>query len=209
MAENERNYENECGDHGGISKQTGEPCGRPAGWGTDFDDGKCKHHRGTNDDGSSHEENTNAVSHGLYAKTNSFYQDVIDGDLQELCDEIFADYLEQYKQIHGEPPMGHEARLFEISVNHIKIIHADNWAVDKPDDLQSGSPIVDREERKKGVADRVIDEIRYKESVTVATQQKLRREDRAWLRDFGLLEDPESQKADAFGDLSSIIADLS
>ena len=45
----ERNYEDECGDHGGTNS-AGDPCGRPSGWGTDFGSGKCKHHRGTNAD---------------------------------------------------------------------------------------------------------------------------------------------------------------
>lgn len=64
----ERNYESECGDHGGTNR-AGEPCGRPAGWGTDFDDGKCKHHRGTNADGSSHEGNTFAAKTGAWAES--------------------------------------------------------------------------------------------------------------------------------------------
>ncbi|HTZ63512.1 MAG TPA: hypothetical protein VMB51_05355 [Solirubrobacteraceae bacterium] len=43
-----------CGDFGGISKQTGKPCGRPAGWGTEHagkgrrpGTGKCRFHFGT------------------------------------------------------------------------------------------------------------------------------------------------------------------
>lgn len=32
-----------CGDFGG-QKTTGGPCGRRAGWGTDRDDGRCRHH---------------------------------------------------------------------------------------------------------------------------------------------------------------------
>ena len=32
-----------CGDHGGV-KHNGEPCTRPAGWGTDQDGGRCKNH---------------------------------------------------------------------------------------------------------------------------------------------------------------------
>lgn len=60
-----RNYADECGDHGGRNRE-GEPCGRPAGWGTDFDSGKCRNHRGTSPDGSSHEGNENAVKHGAF-----------------------------------------------------------------------------------------------------------------------------------------------
>lgn len=55
-----------CGDHGGTNRD-GDPCGQPAGYGTDFEDGKCKHHRGTNADGSSHEGNDYAVTVGAWA----------------------------------------------------------------------------------------------------------------------------------------------
>ncbi|ADJ14490.1 hypothetical protein [Halalkalicoccus jeotgali] len=58
--EDNRNYADECGDHGGTNSR-GDPCGRAAGWGTDFDSGKCRKHRGTSPDGSSHEGNQNAV----------------------------------------------------------------------------------------------------------------------------------------------------
>lgn len=33
-----------CGDHGGV-KHNGEPCTRPAGWGTDENKGRCKNHQ--------------------------------------------------------------------------------------------------------------------------------------------------------------------
>ena len=54
-----------CGDAGGTSKNTGEPCEKPAGWGTDFDTGKCKFHRGTSPDGESHKGNQNAMKTGV------------------------------------------------------------------------------------------------------------------------------------------------
>jgi len=190
------------------TNRNGEQCGHPAGWGTENDSGPCKFHGGAGGSGGVREgagppeDNTNAVSHGLYAETNRFYQTVIGDQLRELCDAIFADYIEQYRDRHGGPPLGHEARLFEIAVNHIKIIHADNWAVDKPNELESGNPMVDKESKEtfvNGVGP--VTEHTYSETVVVGTQQKLRREDRAWLKDMGLLDDPESQKATALGDL--------
>jgi len=191
-------------------------CDRTAGWGTDGDNGRCRTHGGDggapegNDNakgnnGGAPEKNTNAVSHGLYAEKNRFYQEVIGDDLRELCDEIFEDYLQRYRSRHGDPLTPDEARLFEIAVNHIKIIHGDNWAADRPEETNSGNPIVDRESKQTEYGERIT----YSESVVVGTQQKLRREDRAWLKDMGLLDDPESQKADAVGDLASIIKDES
>lgn len=64
----ERNYQDECGDHGGRNKQ-GDPCGRAAGWGTDYETGKCRNHRGTSPDGTSHEGNNWAAKHGAWSES--------------------------------------------------------------------------------------------------------------------------------------------
>jgi len=197
-----RNYEDECGDHGGRNA-AGEPCGRAAGWGTPDDTGRCRKHLGTSPDGSSHEgndnaegndggaapeDNTNAVTHALYVESNRFYQEVIDDELRKLCDDIFDSYVEKFEQVNGAAPIvGEQARLSEIAVNHIKIIHADNWATDRPDDLDSGNALVDRETRVKASQSEFREETRYKESVVVKTQQRLRKEDRKWLKEMGLL----------------------
>ncbi|RQG93743.1 hypothetical protein [Natrarchaeobius oligotrophus] len=200
MAESDRNYENECGDHGGRNS-SGDPCGRPAGWGTDFEDGKCRHHRGTNADGSSHEgntnavgndggapeDNTNAVTHALFVESNRFYQQVIDDPLRELCDQIYESYVEKFRRVNGDPIVGEKARLSEIAVNHIKIIHSDNWATDKPADLESGNAFVDRETRIKTTEHDMREEHRYTESVVTKTQQRLRKEDRKWLKEYNML----------------------
>lgn len=68
-----------CGDHGGTNRHD-EPCGRTAGWGTDFEDGKCRQHRGTSPDGESHEGNDWAAKHGAYSE--SFMSDFLTEDEQ-------------------------------------------------------------------------------------------------------------------------------
>jgi len=79
----ERNYEDECGDHGTHD------CGLAAGWGTDFDTGKCKFHRGTNADGSSHAGNDNAKTHGAFSE--HFRSDLTDAETRAL--EAMIDHL--------------------------------------------------------------------------------------------------------------------
>ena len=108
----EHSYENACGDHGGTNRHA-EPCGRPAGWGTDFDDGKCKHHRGTNADGSSHEGNNFAAKTGAWAE--SFLTDFLRDDeiervmnasdiigepegAQDLAQKVAVVCLEQFRR---------------------------------------------------------------------------------------------------------------
>lgn len=176
-------------------------CNRTAGWGTNSSDGRCSTHGGSddsgapegndnaegNDGGAAPEDNTNAVTHALYVEHNRFYQQVIGDGLRELCDDIFEGYVKKYREVNGEPVAGEKARLSEIAVNQIKIIHSDNWAVDKPDDLESGNAFVDKETRIKTTEHDAREEHRYTESVVVKTQQRLRKEDRKWLKDMGLL----------------------
>jgi len=177
-------------------------CGQPEGWGCgpDITEGRCKHHGGLNSGENGQggtEENTNAVTHGAYVECNSYYQNVLGEQMQEFVDDVFEDYLEQYRELHGDPPLGIESELFRISVTHAKDIGLDRWADDKPEELESGHPLVDKETRHKSVGDEIVEERKYRESVVAQAQKKLSTDRRQWLKDLGLLEDPESQKADA------------
>lgn len=81
----ERNYEDQCGDHGEHE------CGLAAGWGTDFDTGKCRFHRGTSPDGSSHEgENNPAYEHGAFSE--HWQSDLTDAEAAAL--DAMVDHLE-------------------------------------------------------------------------------------------------------------------
>lgn len=90
----------ECGDHGGTNRH-GEPCGNPEGWGTDFDEGKCRHHRGTSPDGKSHEGNDNAVTHGAFRE--HFRSDLRD-DEKEAIDNL----VEHLRDIDDERALAAE-----------------------------------------------------------------------------------------------------
>ena len=79
----------DCGDHGGTNRRD-EPCGKPEGWGTDFDSGKCRHHRGTSPDGSSHEGNQNARKHGAFS--DHFRSDLEPEEIAAL--DAIVDHLE-------------------------------------------------------------------------------------------------------------------
>lgn len=191
-----------CGDYGGHRKD-GEPCTYVAGWGTEFEDGKCKKHRGTSPDGKSHENNDHAVTHGLYAEENNFYTKVMTEEQQTLCDQIFQDYCTQFRERNGEPHTGEQSRLFEIAVNHIKIIYSDNWAMNKPGELRSGNPMVDKGQRYNSEG---VPYEEYKETVVLKGQQKLRNSDRQWLKDYGLLNDPDSAQANATRSLADVLS---
>lgn len=88
--EDNRNYTDECGDHGGRNAD-GDPCGNAAGWGTPDDSGKCRHHRGTSPDGSSHEGNDWGATHHAYSQ--SFVEDWLREDEIERVEQL-QDILE-------------------------------------------------------------------------------------------------------------------
>ena len=166
--------------------------------------GKCGTHGGNtptkdkNPDVGADDGNTNAVTHGIYVETNATYQQVLTDEERQLVDDIFTDYLEADRERHGDPTTGHEAELFRIAVSYGKHIHADNWAVEKPDSLESGNSMVDRETHVSETGQKYY---RYKETVVAAGQARLSRDRRAWLKDVGLLEDPQSDTADAIRSL--------
>ena len=197
---------------GATANSTGEPCRRPAGWGTDNDSGPCKFHGGrggdVGDSGGAPEDNTNSVTHGAYAQHNTYYTEVLDDDLRGFVDSVFEQYLERYKAKHGDPPLGIESELFRIAVTHAKDIGLDRWANEKPENLDSGHPLVDREvERDFNPEDGAVTNFKYKESVVQSAQAKLSRDRRMWLKDLGLLEDPETQKAEAIGGIDFSLSD--
>jgi len=197
-------------------------CGARAGKGTDHvGEGRCSNHGGASsgapegnenaegNDGGAPEDNTNAVTHGAYADANSYYQDVLDDDLRQFVDEVFADYKEDYEARHGEPPLGIEAELFRIAVTHAKDIGLDRWADDKPEGLESGHPLVDKETNLVPIGEGMVETERsYRESVVLAAQKKLSSDRRMWLKDLGLLEDPDSQDAAAKEDVADALREV-
>jgi hypothetical protein len=191
----------------------GDPCGRDAGWGSPNESGACKFHGGlggdVGDSGGAPDENTNAVTHGAYADANSYYQDVLTDDLREFVDDVFADYMEEYRERHGEPALGIESELFRVAVTHAKDIGLDRWADEKPEGLDSGHPLVDEETEIVPIGEGQTEtQRRYRESVVLAAQKKLSNDRRMWLKDLGLLEDPGSQEAQAKEDVAEALREV-
>ena len=206
-------------------------CGAWPGKGTDHvGEGRCSKHGGAggapegndnaegNDGGAAPEGNTNAVTHGAYADHNAYYQDVLDDAMRAFVDDVFEDYLEEYQKRHGEAsvddvedltegiPLGIETELFRIAVTHAKDIGLDRWASEKPDGLESGHPLVDKETNLVPIGEGMVETKRsYRESVVQAAQKQLSTDRRQWLKELGLLEDPDSQQAQATQTLAQVI----
>jgi hypothetical protein len=189
----------------GRENREGEPCKLTPGHGVEgADSGPCKFHGGASD--GAPEDNTNAVTHGAYAEHNSYYQNVLDDALRQFVDDVFEDYLERYRELHGGPALGIESELFRIAVTHAKDIGLDRWADEKPEGLESGHPLVDEETEIVPIGDGATEtQRRYRESVVLAAQKKLSSDRRMWLKDLGLLEDPDSEQAAAQADVADAL----
>ena len=204
---------------GSAETESGDPCQRPAGWGTSHNgEGRCRDHPGRgapegNDNAVGNKGGPGAeVTHGVYADVNKLYDETFGDEMVALVDAMAADLYERFETLHGAPTISQKSRMFEIAMNVAKGIYADNWAEDKPDALKTTSPLVDRETKPVPIGDGMTTkQAKYKESVPVGTQQRYRREDRQWLKSMGLLEnDPDSKTANALGDVKDAwIADLS
>lgn len=189
-----------CGDHGGTNRE-GEPCGRPAGWGMDASSGKCKHHAGTSPDGSSHEGNQNARTHGLHSTPEYLLEDVDEKHL-DTYHATHEALCTRYEEFHGfEPDFAAKKRLSRISVEIIKEDLADEYLKEENDGhILTEEQVVDYDPDKGKISKSETSKV-----LTVLTD--LKRETRLTLKDMGLLKDPDSQQADAVGDLATIIHD--
>ncbi|SIS00234.1 hypothetical protein SAMN05421858_5108 [Haladaptatus litoreus] len=179
-----------CGDHGGSNRE-GNPCGRSAGWGTDFESGKCRNHRGTSPDGESHENNQNAQTHGLFSKHDGYYHD-LDEDEQEWVFDFTNSLLDRLRKSHGkEPDMFDKEALKNIAIDFHRVAHANGYFREKGEVQTQWASTM---EGRVPMGDEVnvwASEIRqYNESIYRRMQK------------HGLLDDPESQKADALSDLT-------
>jgi len=193
--------ETTCGDHGG-NKSDGEPCGRPEGWGTNFDTGKCKHHRGTRPDGGNKggaapEGNQNAREHGYYVDPDAFYLGC-DKQKQQLIDDIEGSLIERYKEYHGrEPDRGDKEDFYEVAIGYAKRRSMRDYQASQV--TESGNPLLELRE-KDGTTFKVPSTV--EELITNS-----RRENRLERKHKGLENDPEKEKAEATKTLADVLSE--
>lgn len=189
-----------CGDHGGH-KKNGEPCGYVAGWGTDFEDGKCKKHRGTSPDGSSHENNGNAAKHNRRADKSKLWQRM-NPDRKELWEAVKQAQIDRHKERHGDDPNAEDIDAYEDRAwSAVLKKYSRDYMAECME--ETGNPLMER-------VTRTIDG----ETVTYTQPNQLldeithnRREDRLAAKDRGMLNDPESQQAQAERELAQVARD--
>ena len=193
----------DCGDHGGTNRHD-EPCGKPEGWGTEFDSGKCRHHRGTSPDGSSHEGNQNARQHGIHATPEYLLEDLSERHL-DTYHATFEALCTRYADIHGyDPDFAAKKRLSRVAVEIVKEDLVDEYLrnqADDPEEVLVETQIIGQDPE----TGRPIEVETPNKLLPQLTQ--LKRETRLTLKDMGLLEDPDSKQAEATQGIISMLAE--
>lgn len=166
---------------------------------------RCRMHGGQSPGGDGAPEgNSRAVTHGAYADQKKLYSQEFSERECDLADRIFEDYYGRYQSLHdAEPPLGFKLRLFNIAVNAVTEMRVENWFTDQPDELQTGTPHLDRETH---VSESGTKYYRYQKSPAMAAMKSLSDYNRKWLKTFGL--EPESD-APASADVEGVITILS
>ena len=186
---------------GAEAKSTGEPCQRPAGWGTDSSSGRCKFHGGAST--GAPEKNQNAQKHGLHSTPEYLLED-LDETHRDTYHATFESLCSRYERIHGyEPDFAAKKRLSRVSVEMVKEDLADEYL------KQNHSDHILVEDEVVGYTEDGRPQEVTQTNKILPELTALKRETRLTLKDMGLLEDPESKKAEATQDLAEIwVSDL-
>lgn len=158
---------------------SGDPCKRPAGWGTDHPgEGACKLHGGN---AGAPEGNQNAQTHALNADPWNYYES-LDPEERDFIHETAATIEDRIRANTGD-------------VDHLDRRLAKRIAIE----LHIVSKASDYVMNVSGLVDTITTEHGSHER-KAALLGEIRKRDRAivqMLKDIGVLDDPDSQKADA------------
>jgi len=150
----------------------------------------CHHHKGLQQTDGAPEGNQNATRHGLYALPEN-----LKAHFSETQQDRYTAYFEalctRYEQRHGEEPDAFiKDRLSRVAIECVKERIADDYLARKAKD---GNVLVEDQETltEQGVfmeeaSNKILKEL-----------TALKRETRLTLKDMGLLNDPDTKKAEA------------
>lgn len=175
------------------------PCQAYPVGGLDSPHDRCKHHGGATgadgrDGGGAPEGNTNGMKHGLFVNPGSLYDELSD-ERQRRADALAASLGERYEAANGREPDAMALENIErIAVEAVKLDLADDWMAEHAVD---GNPLMEEATIAQDTS-RPVDVERP--SMLHSVAQGIRRENRQWMKDMGLLDDPESEKASAMRD---------
>jgi len=197
----------------------GEPCGLDAGWGTDSDEGPCKYHGGAGgdvgntrgapegnsnaegNDGGAPEGNGNATKHFAFRKPKYLQEDIRGTEYEDVFIASFEALCTRHEDVYGSSPdFFFKRRYRRLVLLDIKEDLIDAYMAERQGSARSENPLVEEQ----------IDDIDGRMRVERANKllHKLTdfsREIRLALKDYGLLQDPQSETASAQQDVADAL----
>lgn len=187
-------YDNPNTEHCEAKTRDGTPCRKVAMKGQN----RCRHHGGATPgspdgfpEGARKEQpfeegNQKAAKHGLTSRPKYYFENL---------DEQEKGYVRAvYEGFMADAPFGGDNEgksgiVWEIAINHHKRLHADDW-------LQENAYQTKTDENGNQILD---------EHPAHQVYDRLARTDVRRLKELGILDDPDTDKADSVGDLASAI----
>jgi len=155
-----------------------------------MDNGRCWQHGGKVGDNGAPEGNVNGQTHALYTDRDGYYQNLGD-DAQAWLDDFTHALLDRVRNQQGrDPDLVDKELLKNIAIDCHKVAHANDYF--KSEGLT--------QHQTKTAGEQVVTE----EQINIWASEIRNHNDSIYrrLKKHGLLNDPESQKADALGDLT-------
>lgn len=174
----------------------------------DFD--KCHHHKGVNDDGSSHRNNNHNQKHGLHTSAETFFENAEQHHLdtyyayhESLCDR-WATQHNSFTE-DGSPDVPYQPRkdLAEVAFEMAKLDMAKEYEAEHA--VDDGKPLTEMREEMTDSGPWEREVISKVESL----KTDIRRENRLALKDMGIYQSPEKEMAEQAGNLAAVIEENS
>lgn len=179
-------------DKCGRQNRNGEPCGLSEGWGTPNDTGACKFHGGLSEGGGAPLNNGNAEKHGLRADPKKYHARQSPED-KEWIHDLSATIEDRIRRVRGDVDPLDRVLARRIAIK----LHIAAKASEYVDETGLVQEIfVEDGGYTKEIPNGIVQELRQYDREIINELQKL-----------GLIDDPDSQQAEAFEGIISILSE--
>jgi len=158
---------------------------------------RCRMHGGTS---GAPEDNQNARKHGMFSDRDKLYMSLDEEDKSHV-EDIAQSLSTRYEHIHGrKPDYAARENIKHIAIDVFKVTLAHDYMSEKGE--ESGNVLIEQDYVEAG------DEVREitRPNKLNRVLSDLKNETRQWLKDMGLLHDPESEKAEAANSLVQMLS---
>lgn len=177
-----------------ATNRNGEPCGQPAGWGTETNSGPCRYHGGAGGDvgdvRGAPEGNDNAETHSLTSDPQKYYRR--QPESEQDCIDSWAESWAR-RANYGLP--GYDSVLHEAAVILHQIHGADEHIAEE-------GIIVERIIGRTEAGDPIVEE---DENPAFLLKSRAMKDLIRTLKEFGCLDDPDSKQAEAVQDTADAL----